>query len=232
VAGTPLYIKFFGDVDRDHVTRLMDLVDDRLAQGQNRFVLLLSTVGGSVFHGLSAYNFLKGIDAELETHNFGSVDSIGTVLYCAGRRRYAVPQSRFVLHMPFFEFDDESLGERQLAERLGKLQVDARNMAAVLSQETGRPFDDVLRGLRHRTVLDATGARTYGLVHEVRSQLVPPGAELVSVSRAPSGPSAEMLAFLEQLARQAHHGHREEELVVHADSGTDARTSAQEPEQP
>jgi ATP-dependent protease ClpP protease subunit len=35
-----------------------------------------------VFHGLTAYNYLKGIPATVTTHNIGSVDSIGVALYC------------------------------------------------------------------------------------------------------------------------------------------------------
>jgi ATP-dependent Clp protease, protease subunit len=211
-----LYVKFFGDVDRDSVSRLLDLVDERMALGTRRFVLLLSTIGGSVFHGLSAYNYLAGLPVKVETHNFGSVDSIGAVMYCAGQRRTASPHARFVLHTPFFEFDDESLGERQLAERLGKLQVDARNMAGVLAGETGRSPEEALAALRSRTVLDVPAARAWGLVHEVQRPLLPVGAEVVAVTRS-APPDAEAALVTRWLARKARE--EEAELRVRAATG-------------
>lgn len=215
-APSPLYIKFFGDVDKDAVGRLMDAVDHGLRTGRREFVLLISTVGGSVFHGLSAYNFLAGIPARVTTHNFGSVDSVGAVLYCAGRRRYSVPQARFVLHTPFFEFDDETLGERQLAERLGKLRVDARNMAEVLARETARDPHEVLRALKARTVLDVPEAVRYGLVHEVRAELLPEGADLVTVTHAPEPDERQLARLLLHAAARGAPPDEEPEVLVRA----------------
>lgn len=211
MVGPPVAIVFYGEIDRGNIEALLSIVEQRYRDGARQFTLLLSTIGGSVVHGMGAYNFLKGLPIEVTTHNFGSVDSVGAVLYCAGRRRLAVPHARFVLHAPFFEFDEETLGERQLAERLAKLQVDARNMAAALADETGRSFDEVLRALRVRTVLDVAGGRDWGLVHEVRRDLVPEGAELVTVPQRPE-------LSVEHLARAIAAGaaHREDELVLQA----------------
>ena len=61
------------------------IVDKKLHDKYDQLNLLLSSPGGSVFHGLSVYNFLKGAPIEVYTYNFGSVDSIGVVIYCAGR---------------------------------------------------------------------------------------------------------------------------------------------------
>ena len=54
----------------------MQVVDKKLSQGARKMGLLISTPGGDVFQGLSAYNYLKGIPLEITTHNFGSADSI------------------------------------------------------------------------------------------------------------------------------------------------------------
>ncbi len=57
---------------------LNDLIKNEVGdvEGNTLMHLLLSSPGGSVFHGLSVYNFLKGAPFEVYTYNFGSVDII------------------------------------------------------------------------------------------------------------------------------------------------------------
>src|SRR5690348_2301756 len=117
------YIKFFAQVDDGSINALMQVIEKKLGEGVQRFIILISSVGGSVFHGVSAYNFLKGIPAEVITHNFGSVDSIANVIYCAGSTRYSVPHARFLLHGVTANFSQGAgLEEKQLLERLKGLQ--------------------------------------------------------------------------------------------------------------
>src|SRR5688572_1746011 len=125
MAQDTVYIRYFTPVEANSVNRLMAAVQGKLAEGAKRFVVLISSPGGSVFYGLSAYNFLRGIPAEVHTHNFGQVDSMGLVLYCAGERRYSVPHGRFLLHGVQANFpQNASLEEKQLEERLKGLKLD------------------------------------------------------------------------------------------------------------
>lgn len=213
---------FFGEVDRESTSGLVEAVEARYREGARRFALLISTVGGSVVHGLSAYHFLRGIPIDITTHNFGSVDSVGAVLYCAGKRRLAVPHARFVLHAPFFEFDDEVLSERQLGEWLAKLQVDARNMAAVLADETGKTPEEALAALRTRTVLGVQQAQDWGLVHEVRRELAPEGAEMVVLPHSQDSRAVQLVRMLHGAARDDE----EADLLLHASTEPD-RVSGQ-----
>ena len=63
-------IKFFAPVNETTINALIDAVDQKMRQGVEDFVVLISLGGGSVFHGLSTYNYLKGIPASVSTHNF------------------------------------------------------------------------------------------------------------------------------------------------------------------
>lgn len=86
-------IKFFAPVIDVTVNSLINAIDQVITKGIKEVTLLISKPGGSVFHGLSAYNYLKGLPLLIKTHNFGSVDSIGVVIYCAGKERYSSPQA-------------------------------------------------------------------------------------------------------------------------------------------
>jgi ATP-dependent Clp endopeptidase proteolytic subunit ClpP len=189
MAQNTAYIKFFAGVDQASVNALMAAVDQKLAQGANEIVLLISSPGGTVFHGLSAYNFLKGIPARVLTHNFGSVDSMGVVLLCAGDRRMSVPHARFLLHGVQANFPQgAALEEKQLEERLKGLRIDIENIAGVIAATTGRSEKQVTKDMLNRTTLNPEQAVEYGLVHEIKEELLPAGADLLSIVQSQNPP--------------------------------------------
>ena len=175
-------IKFFAPVNDGTINALMKAVDEKMRQGASEFIVLISSPGGSVFHGLSAYNYLKGIPAAISTHNFGSVDSIGVILYCAGSRRYCVPQARFLLHGVSAGFPEgANLEEKQLEERLKGLKIDIENIAKVVAANTGKSVQDVTQAMLDRTTLNPEEAKGWGLVTEIKADLFTTGSEVISI---------------------------------------------------
>lgn len=177
----PVVIKFFAPVSEVTINALMNVIDQKMRQGITEFTILISSPGGTVFHGLSAYNYLKGLPAKITTHNFGSVDSIGVILYCGGSRRLSVPQSRFLLHGVSAGFEKGSLEEKQLEERLKGLRIDIENIAKVIAANTGKGVEEVKSAMLERTTLNAEEARSWGLVHEIKSELFEAGGEVISI---------------------------------------------------
>jgi len=178
----PVVIKFFAPVIDVTINALMDTIDNRMKQGTTQFTILISSPGGSVFHGLSAYNYLKGLPVTVTTHNFGSVDSIGVVLFCGGSKRLSVPQARFLLHGVSAGFQqNERLEEKQLEERLKGLRIDIENIAKVVAANTGKSIEDITNSMLERTTLNPEEAKAWGLVHEIKSELFEAGSEVVSI---------------------------------------------------
>jgi ATP-dependent Clp protease protease subunit len=177
----PTVIKFFAPVIDATINALMTAIDKKMAQGETEFVILISSPGGSVFHGLSAYNYLKGLPVSIITHNFGSVDSIGVVLFCGGSKRLSVPQARFLLHGVSASFRNERLEEPQLEERLKGLKIDVENIAKVVAANTGKTVDDVTKAMLERTTLNPEEAKSWGLVHDIKSELFEAGCEVISI---------------------------------------------------
>jgi ATP-dependent Clp protease protease subunit len=175
-------IKFFAPVIDITVNALMEAIDQKVRQGVTNFIILISSPGGSVFHGLSAYNYLKGLPAKITTHNFGSVDSIGVVLYCGGSERKSVPQARFLLHGVSLTFEQKtSLEEKQLEEKLKGLRIDIENIAKVIAANTGKSVKEVTDAMLERTTLNPEEAQSWGLVHEIKSELFEAGSEVISI---------------------------------------------------
>jgi len=177
----PVVIKFFAPVVDVTINALMNAIDQKMKQGVTQFIILISSPGGSVFHGLSAYNYLRGLPVTIVTHNFGSVDSIGVVLFCGGSKRLSVPQARFLLHGVSASFQNERLEEKQLEERLKGLKIDLENIAKVIAANTGKTVEDVTHAMLERTTLNPEEARAWGLVHEIKSELFEAGSEVISI---------------------------------------------------
>jgi ATP-dependent Clp protease protease subunit len=178
----PVVIRFFAPVIDATVNALMNAVDQKMKQGTKDFIILISSPGGSVIHGLSVYNYLKGLPASITTHNFGSVDSIGIVIYCAGSRRLSVPQARFLFHGVNVQFKGEqNLEEKLLEERLKGLRIDMENIAKIVAVNTGKNVKDITDAMIERTTLNPEEAQSWGLVHEIKSELFEAGSEVLAI---------------------------------------------------
>ena len=177
----PTVIRFFAPVIEVTINALMNAVDQQMKRGATEFILLVSSPGGSVLHGLSAYNYLKGLPVNITTHNFGSVDSIGVVLFCAGSNRLSVPQARFLLHGVSAGFRNERLEEPQLEERLKGLKIDIENIAKVIAENSDKTTDEIAKAMLERTTLNPQQAKSWGLVHDIKFELFQPGSEVISI---------------------------------------------------
>jgi ATP-dependent Clp protease protease subunit len=182
MATKPVVIRFFAPVIDATVNALMNAVDQKMKQGMKDFIILISSPGGSVIHGLSAYNYLKGLPASITTHNFGSVDSIGIVIYCAGSKRLSVPQARFLFHGVSAQFrGEQNLDEKLLEERLKGLRIDMENIAKVIAANTGKSAKDATDAMFERITLNPEEAQSWGLVHEINSKLFEEGSEVIAI---------------------------------------------------
>jgi len=177
-----IYLKFYAQVNQNTAIQLQKIVEQGLLQGLQTLHLLISTPGGSVFDGISLYNFLKGLPITVNTYNFGSVDSIGVVVFCSGSNRYSVPNARFLLHPVSMQIvGNQVFDEPLLEERLNVMKADQTNIARVISFTINKPVDSVLKLIHNRTTFDPETALKNGLITEIKSGLVPAGAQLISI---------------------------------------------------
>lgn len=178
----PTAIRFFGPDFDVIINKLLRLVEAKMKDGQREFIILISSNGGSIFHGLSGSNYLKGIPAKITTHNFGHVDSISLVIFCSGSMRYSVPRASFTLHGASTNIkQDVQVDDRQLEESLIRIRKDLKNIAGEISKTTGKSNGEVDKAKMERTVLKLEDALERGLIHEISSELVPKGIEVISI---------------------------------------------------
>lgn len=168
----PVWIRFMAPVVPQTTAALFQSIDQLVTAGADHVHLMISSPGGSVFHGLSAHNYLRGLGVPVSTYNFGQIDSIGVVIFCAGQRRVCVPHARFLIHGVTLNVQGQvMLDEKGLEEHLKGVKIDAENIAKVISDTCGKTMKDVERDMLERTTLNPTQAKEYGLVTKVDKDL-------------------------------------------------------------
>lgn len=183
------YIRLTAPITPLSTQRLLQIIDEKYRQKVQKLHLLLSTPGGNVTQGISLYNFLKGLDMEVITHNFGTVDSIGVILYCAGEKRYSVPNARFLLHPVAMRIPQGNVDENWLLESTKSLEIDQANIARIIAHTVSSKEENILQDMRDRKTLRPTEAKEYGLVNKIDAELLPVDADFTPIHESDAFPS-------------------------------------------
>jgi ATP-dependent Clp protease protease subunit len=172
-------IRFFSDVNPGTIGMLLQTVDAQFKAGTRKFVILMSSGGGDVLSGFMAYNYLKGLPIEITTFNVGNVDSSASIIYCAGSKRYAVPEARFIIHEVSLTITANGPGMinidlPSLEAQLSLLKGQESSIAKILATTVGKPEADAQARIHAQAALSSDEAKKWGLVQDIRTQLFDP----------------------------------------------------------
>src|SRR5689334_10006668 len=117
---TTATILFSKEIEADTLDKLAALIAE-LPNHVKTLHLLISTGGGTVMHGIAAYNLLKSLPHTVITHNIGDVNSIGIIMFLAGKKRYASPLATFMIHGVKAVIDEGKYTRQTLGERLASV---------------------------------------------------------------------------------------------------------------
>ena len=178
-----LYLSFTAKVNDQTTTALMNTLAAALQQGVSELALLLSTPGGSVMHGMTLYNYLLALPVSLETYNIGNVDSIGAIVFLAGKRRFACPHSTFMLHPVAFGLQGgQNYEQPDLTAIVQSLEADQSRIAGIYAERSGLAKEVALGLFNQQKTYSATEAQTFSFVHEVKALSIEPGAQVVHLN--------------------------------------------------
>lgn len=176
-------IRFMAEVNDQTAMAFINLVENEMKSGVKSFRVIISSPGGWVNSGISMYNYLKGIPVTVETVNFGIVDSISVIIFCAGQKRISVPNARFLIHDIFRSINGTlSLSEVQLNEWIKSLKKDRENIVKIISDTTGKSNKRIENLIKKGEVLDPVGAKEIGLVQEINKVVIEEGVKVLSIN--------------------------------------------------
>lgn len=178
-----VYVSFSAQIDATTAESLIAVMANMANLGAQEVYLILSSEGGTVMHGLTLYNVLRGLPFRLITHNAGNVDSIGNAVFLAGETRYACPHSTFMFHgVGFTAQQGQRFDEKGLREGLGSIQADQIRIGSVIADRTNLDSGDVSNLFLEAQTKDAAYAVSHGIVHEIRDIQLSPGDPIVALT--------------------------------------------------
>lgn len=177
-----VYVSFLGRITAQSTGGLLRECAELANDGVDTVYLALSSPGGMVEPAIAAHNLLRGYPFRLVTHNVGSVDSMGNVLFLAGDERYACANASFMFHGVGFSMSRGTRFElKQLREKMDSVETDQRKVAAILAERTRIPKEEIDALFREAVRRDPDYALEAGIIDEVREFEVPRGARIVQL---------------------------------------------------
>jgi ATP-dependent Clp protease, protease subunit len=128
--------------------------------------LYINSPGGSVSAGLSIYDTMQFIKADVSTMCVGQAASMGAILLAGGTKgkRYALPHSRMMIHQPLAGFQgqasDIDIHAREVLETRDRLN-------RILSKHTGQTVEKIGRDTERDNFMGGEAAVAYGLIDRV-----------------------------------------------------------------
>jgi ATP-dependent Clp protease, protease subunit len=129
--------------------------------------MYLNSPGGSVTAGLAMYDAMRFIKPDVATICMGLAASMGSILLTGGAagKRYALPNSKVVIHQPFVQQIGGQATEIEIAAR--DLVATRHTVARIYQETTKKPLDQVLKDIERDYYMTAQEAKDYGIIDQI-----------------------------------------------------------------
>lgn len=128
--------------------------------------LYINSPGGSITAGMAIYDTMQFIKSPVTTICIGLAASMGAFLLSSGEkgRRFCLPNSEVMIHQPLGGAEGQATDIEIRANRILRTRD---RLNELLSEQTGQPLEKIKRDTDRDHFMDASEAKTYGLVDEI-----------------------------------------------------------------
>ncbi|MBO6940475.1 MAG: ATP-dependent Clp protease proteolytic subunit [Deltaproteobacteria bacterium] len=153
----------FGEIDAELAERTNAQLFALAGASDAPITMVISSPGGHVESGDAVHDVVRFIAPEVRMLGTGWVASAGALIYIAAprERRFATPNTRFLLHQPLGAYKGSAADIEIQAEQILAMR---RRLDGLFAAATGQPFERVARDTDRDHWLTASAALDYGLV--------------------------------------------------------------------
>ncbi|MDP2671412.1 MAG: ATP-dependent Clp protease proteolytic subunit [bacterium] len=128
--------------------------------------IYINSPGGYVHSTLAIYDTMKFVRPDIQTVCVGMAASGAAVVMAGGTKgkRYALPNSRIMIHQPLTEISGQATDIKIHAEEILKMKKKLNN---ILASETGQSFEKVEFDTERDFFMGAAEAKKYGIVDQI-----------------------------------------------------------------
>jgi ATP-dependent Clp protease protease subunit len=128
--------------------------------------IYINSPGGGIYAGLAIYDTMQFVKPQIQTICMGVAMSMGSLLLTAGAKgkRFALPNSRILIHQPSAGFEGQSTDIEIHAREILKIR---ERIDQIYAQHTGQPLEQVHTDMERDRFFKADEAVEYGLIDQV-----------------------------------------------------------------
>ena len=126
----------------------------------------INSPGGVVTSGLAILDTMNYIKCPVSTVVMGQAASMGSLLLCCGAkgRRFALPNSRVMIHQPSGGFQGQATDIEIHAKEI--LSIKAR-LNQIYVEQTGKPLSVIEQAMERDNFMTAEEAQAFGIIDRV-----------------------------------------------------------------
>ena len=136
----------------------------------------VNSPGGGVTAGMAIYDTMQYVRCDIVTLCMGQAASMGALLLAAGAngKRYALPNSRVLIHQPMGGFQGQATDIDIHAQEILRMRNDLNK---ILAFHTGQNVRKIKKDTDRDYFMSAEEAKKYGIVDKVLEKRVAPEEE-------------------------------------------------------
>ncbi len=159
-------LTIFGEIDKDCAQRSTERLLAMAFKSDDPITLFIGSPGGHVESGDTIFDMIRYINPVVRTVGTGWVGSIATHIYLAAEKeyRYALPNTRFLIHQPAGGFGGDASDIEIHARELVKTR---ERINRIIAEQTGQPLDRVEQDTDRDYWMSAEESLEYGLVGSI-----------------------------------------------------------------
>lgn len=159
-------LTLFGDINDKLARNITERLLALAAEGDEPITMYISSPGGHVESGDVIYDIIKFIKPEVHVIGTGWVASAATTIFLAAKKehRYALPNTRFLVHQPSGGSRGSASDIKIQAEQIIRMRA---RLNKLIADETGQPVERVAKDTDRDYWMTVDEAIEYGIVGRV-----------------------------------------------------------------
>lgn len=162
-------INFTAPINSATCGQLIEKASAAVQQNASRLIVNIATMGGECSYGFTLYNYLLSLPIPVHTHNLGTVESMGNIIFLAGEHRSACTHSKFLFH-PFHWHVQGSVDHSRMSEYAMSLDYDLDLYARIVAERTvdaQEPLETEKYLIAAPRIINPQQALDCGLIHAI-----------------------------------------------------------------
>lgn len=174
-------IVFIGTDINDHIANLViaQLLFLKMEDPKKDLSVYINSTGGYITAGLAIFDTMQFLGCDVSTYCIGQASSMGALLLAAGTKgkRYALPNSRIMIHQPSGGVGGTSADIALQAKEINYMK---ERLTQILADCTGQSIEKIRIDSDRDFFMGPLEAKEYGIVDEVVAPKINKKSEIPS----------------------------------------------------